>query len=52
MRAGFEPRIYLQGYSETSHGLSDTLLSVLAVRSREIARSLYQPSRTTADANV
>ncbi|MET0257940.1 MAG: lysine N(6)-hydroxylase/L-ornithine N(5)-oxygenase family protein [Methylobacterium sp.] len=52
MRAGFEPRIYLQGYSETSHGLSDTLLSVLAVRSREIARSLSQPSRTTADANV
>lgn len=32
--------IYLQGYSEHSHGLSDTLLSVLAVRSEEIANDL------------
>jgi L-ornithine N5-oxygenase len=36
----FQPQIHLQGYSETSHGLSDTLLSVLAVRSQEIAESL------------
>jgi len=33
--------IFLQGYSESSHGLSDTLLSVLAIRSDEIATSLY-----------
>ena len=36
----FLPGIYLQGYCEDSHGLSDTLLSVLAVRSEEILTSL------------
>jgi lysine/ornithine N-monooxygenase len=36
----FRPHIHLQGYSESSHGLSDTLLSVLATRSQEIAESL------------
>ncbi|MCK1516304.1 lysine N(6)-hydroxylase/L-ornithine N(5)-oxygenase family protein [Bradyrhizobium sp. 190] len=36
----FRPQIHLQGYSESSHGLSDTLLSVLATRSQEIAESL------------
>ena len=36
----FRPQIHLQGYSEASHGLSDTLLSVLAMRSLEIAESL------------
>jgi L-ornithine N5-oxygenase len=36
----FKPQIYLQGYSEASHGLSDTLLSVVAIRSQEIADSL------------
>ena len=36
----FRPQIHLQGYSEASHGLSDTLLSVLAMRSQEIAESL------------
>lgn len=49
MRAGFAPRIYLQGYSETSHGLSDTLLSVLAVRSREIADALLVPQGAGRD---
>ncbi|WP_233385522.1 lysine N(6)-hydroxylase/L-ornithine N(5)-oxygenase family protein [Methylobacterium sp. C25] len=44
MRDGFLPRIHLQGYSETSHGLSDTLLSVLAIRSQEIARSIASMS--------
>jgi L-ornithine N5-oxygenase len=39
-RPDFRPQIHLQGTSETSHGLSDTLLSVLAVRSQEIADSL------------
>lgn len=33
--------IYLQGFCENSHGLSDTLLSVLAIRSDEIADSLH-----------
>lgn len=52
MRRGFQPRIYLQGYAETSHGLSDTLLSVLAVRSREIAGSLFEPGTATAEARL
>ncbi|BES72575.1 lysine N(6)-hydroxylase/L-ornithine N(5)-oxygenase family protein [Marinobacter nanhaiticus D15-8W] len=36
-----ESRIYLQGCCEVSHGLSDTLLSVLAVRSQEILESIF-----------
>lgn len=32
--------VFLQGCCESSHGLSDTLLSVLAVRSKEIVDSL------------
>lgn len=36
----FRPGIYLQGACESSHGLSDTLLSVTAVRTHEIGRSL------------
>lgn len=34
--------IYLQGANEASHGLSDTLLSILPVRSEEIANALYE----------
>ncbi len=34
------PQIFLQGCCEDSHGLSDTLLSVLAVRSHEIAEAV------------
>ncbi|MBB6342364.1 L-ornithine N5-oxygenase [Pseudomonas fluvialis] len=34
--------IYLQGCCEDSHGLSDTLLSVLAVRSQEVVDSLLR----------
>ena len=37
-----DARIYLQGCCETTHGLSDTLLSVLAVRSREVLESILQ----------
>ncbi|MBD8496110.1 lysine N(6)-hydroxylase/L-ornithine N(5)-oxygenase family protein [Pseudomonas syringae] len=33
--------IFLQGFCETTHGLSDTLLSVLPVRSQEIGNALY-----------
>ena len=39
-RAGFQPNIFLQGCCEDSHGLSDTLLSVVAVRSQEVADAL------------
>lgn len=41
MQRGFEPTIFMQGYSEASHGISDTLLSVVAVRSAEIARAIF-----------
>ena len=34
--------IYMQGFCQASHGLSDTLLSVLPVRAEEIANSLHQ----------
>lgn len=38
--AGFQPSIFVQGVSEASHGLSDTLLSVTAIRSGEILAAL------------
>ncbi len=34
--------IFLQGFCEASHGLSDTLLSVLPMRAEEIGKALYQ----------
>ncbi|WP_434768345.1 lysine N(6)-hydroxylase/L-ornithine N(5)-oxygenase family protein [Pseudomonas triticicola] len=34
--------IYMQGFCQASHGLSDTLLSVLPIRADEIAGSLYE----------
>jgi L-ornithine N5-monooxygenase len=33
--------VYLQGFCENSHGLSDTLLSVLPSRAAEISQALY-----------
>ncbi|MFC6632692.1 lysine N(6)-hydroxylase/L-ornithine N(5)-oxygenase family protein [Microbulbifer taiwanensis] len=38
----FKPAVFVQGASETSHGISDTLLSILAVRSREIGAALIK----------
>ena len=38
--------IYMQGFSQASHGLSDTLLSVLPIRAQEIADSLYEHGKT------
>ena len=43
-RSDFQPGIYLQGCCEDSHGLSDTLLSVLSIRSEEIAQSILADS--------
>lgn len=34
--------VYLQGFCENTHGLSDTLLSVLPMRSQEIGKALYR----------
>ncbi|RDB21444.1 L-ornithine N(5)-monooxygenase [Hypsizygus marmoreus] len=38
--ASFKPRVYLQGVEEATHGLSDTLLSVLGVRAGEVVADL------------
>ncbi len=40
MRSGFAPGVFVQGFSEPTHGLSDTLLSVLAHRADEIAETI------------
>lgn len=49
----FRPAIFLQGACESSHGLSDTLLSVTAVRTDEIGQALLgvvnQPGATQTD---
>ena len=34
--------LYMQGFCQASHGLSDTLLSILPIRADEIAGSLYE----------
>ncbi|UXY15512.1 lysine N(6)-hydroxylase/L-ornithine N(5)-oxygenase family protein [Chitiniphilus purpureus] len=41
----FQPMIFLQGACETTHGLSDTLLSVTAVRTGEIGQVLAAACR-------
>ncbi|MBB3104558.1 lysine N(6)-hydroxylase/L-ornithine N(5)-oxygenase family protein [Azomonas macrocytogenes] len=37
-----KPAIFMQGVCQSSHGLSDTLLSVLPVRAEEIASSIHE----------
>lgn len=37
---GFEPRVYLQGFAEETHGASETVLSLLPVRAEDIVRSM------------
>ena len=47
----FQPAIFMQGASEPTHGLSDTLLSVTAVRTGEIGAALLaagQPAEQRA----
>jgi L-ornithine N5-oxygenase len=38
----FLPSLYIQGLSEMSHGISDSLLSILSVRSGEIINSITE----------
>ncbi|WPP02048.1 SidA/IucD/PvdA family monooxygenase [Pseudomonas sp. HR96] len=49
-RLAADPRlqapIFLQGFCQASHGLSDTLLSVLPARAGEIAEALFQLPQT------
>jgi len=39
--APFEAGVFVQGFCQSTHGLSDTLLSVLPVRAAEVANVLY-----------
>lgn len=41
-RVEFKPRIWIQGGNEDTHGISDSLLSVLAIRSGEVVSSLLR----------
>lgn len=50
--AQFKPSVFLQGACESSHGLSDTLLSVTAVRTHEIAQALISTSNQTTSAQL
>ncbi len=43
-KPGFQPHVYLQGFCEPTHGLSDTLLSVLPSRCLEIYQTLVSDS--------
>lgn len=43
--------IFLQGFCESTHGLSDTLLSVLPIRAAEIGMALYQCLADTSARN-
>lgn len=41
----FKPNVYIQGMSEHTHGLSDTLLSVISRRSHEVSREIVGAGR-------
>jgi L-ornithine N5-oxygenase len=48
-RSGFAPQVFLQGFCEDTHGLSDTLLSILPVRSFEILQALLDNRARTEE---
>ncbi|MDI4657620.1 hypothetical protein [Xanthobacter autotrophicus] len=48
----FRPAVFIQGTNESTHGLSDTLLSVLASRGQEIAEALLAARSAAAVAPV
>lgn len=39
-REGFSPKIYMQGYCEHTHGLSEILLSLMPIRAEEILKDM------------
>jgi len=41
-RSGFDAGVYLQGYCESTHGISETVLSLLPMRAQEIVDSLVE----------
>lgn len=48
----FRPAIFLQGACESTHGLSDTLLSVTAVRTGEISAALHATAALDSHAHT
>ena len=44
--------IYMQGFCQASHGLSDTLLSVLPIRAEEICASLYTHDKNRTKGHI
>ena len=50
MTEGCHANVFLQGCCEETHGLSDTLLSVLAVRSQEVVDALLRREKRPAAA--
>ncbi|WP_246129645.1 hypothetical protein [Halovibrio variabilis] len=46
----FKPAIFLQGSCEPTHGLSDTLLSILAARTSEICAAIDQTTALSTSA--
>ena len=51
-RPGFAPGVYFQGYCEETHGISETVLSLLPVRAQDILRSLLKRSAAHAESPV
>jgi L-ornithine N5-oxygenase len=45
----FAPKIYLQGCAEETHGLSETLLSVMGIRAAELVEDLCSGCSGTND---
>jgi L-ornithine N5-oxygenase len=51
-RSDFRPQVYLQGYCEDTHGISETVLSLLPVRARDIQRSLVAAVKRFSEVEV
>ena len=42
VRRGMRPKIFLQGYCEATHGISETVLSLLPMRAQDIWNALSE----------
>lgn len=51
-RPGLRAGVYLQGYCESTHGISETVLSLLPVRAQDILRSLLEERARDEEAPV
>ncbi|KAH8919441.1 hypothetical protein BT69DRAFT_494468 [Atractiella rhizophila] len=41
-RGTFKPTVWLQGSNQATHGISDTLLSVISIRSQEMVDGFFK----------